>query len=196
MAKLISRAQFARKMGLSKARITQLVKGGVISLVNGKIDAEKAEGEILGSIDRRVDSTKGKARLRKKSSPRLTEGNGQTQTLTEARRQTELLKAELLVLRLQVERGDLIPKNEPIEWFISAFMPVKHAIMNFAARMTPHLVQAGLVTPENQKETFILLRSECYSMIRELGKAVPEFRRKGVFLDEENDHRVEVPDPG
>jgi hypothetical protein len=52
MARLITQAQFARRSGYSPARITQLVKEGVITLTKGKIDAAQAEAAIEANIDR------------------------------------------------------------------------------------------------------------------------------------------------
>ncbi|MBM4323945.1 MAG: hypothetical protein FJ115_10340 [Deltaproteobacteria bacterium] len=104
--RLLSRAQFARRRGISRARVTQLVQSGVITLVDGKIDPEEADKQIDGSINARSDS--------KKKSRSSSSNNGQT--LTDVRRDHELLKKQLTELRLAVETGELVSKTFAIDF--------------------------------------------------------------------------------
>lgn len=105
MAKLLNQSQFARKVGKSRGRISQLVRSGVITLKNNLIDPVQAEKQISGAIDSR-DSKK----LR---SSKPIQGKGQS--LTEVRRDHEILKKQLTELRLKVETGDLVSKGSAIE---------------------------------------------------------------------------------
>ncbi len=62
MKRLILQSQYARRTGYSRARITQLVKQGVIELVDGKVDPLQAEIAIREKVfrPRRLRSQKEK----------------------------------------------------------------------------------------------------------------------------------------
>lgn len=166
MSRLLTQAQFARKQGVDRSTVCKWVKEGKIPLSGKKIDPVEAEKALSANMSPRVMGlTKSKRKYhRRKSTMEQTLLNGEV-TLTDARRQTELLKGELLSLKLQIARGDLISKKEPLEWFTAGFTMVRHAILNFPRRLAP-----ALVSITDSREIEIILRKEAYSILRELTK--------------------------
>jgi len=175
MAKLLTQAQFARKIRKSRGWISQLIKAGVIHLVDGKIDPEKAKAEIAGNIDcRMVSKPKVRSGKRSSSSSKLIEDNGQT--LTMVRRDHELLKKQLTELEVEIKTGNLVRREEPVQWLISQIMMVKHAFMNFPHRMAPTLVLLS-----DEREIFLILREEIWKILREFAKPLNTEQKKQVL---------------
>jgi hypothetical protein len=179
--RLITRAQFARKIRKSRSYVTRLVQAGVISLIDGKIDPQKADVEIAENIDSRaVDSTlKAKPLIRRKRSSSGLIGG---QSLTEVRRDHELLKKHLTELELEIQQGNLVPKEQPIQWLVASVMRVKNAFMNFPYRMSPVLV--GLT---EEKEIFLILKNEIWAILRELSKPLSADQKMEVDGGDKNE---------
>jgi len=180
MAKLITQAQFARRIKLTKGRISQLVKERVIVLVNGKVDPIQAEKAIRNKVDRtRQLHLELKSQSQTKPSTAQIEAKPETQkevqtknqgdydpfSLTGARRDHELLKAELTALQLQIKRGELIPKGEQIKWLIALGSATKLAFQGLPKRLAP-IVRLY----DDEKKIEVIIRDEIYKIIRELEK--------------------------
>jgi hypothetical protein len=181
MARLITQAQFARRSGYSPARITQLVKEGVITLTKGKIDAAQAEAAIEANIDRsrqlksqaKSQAANGHAREAESQAPKSAQmelpiegGNGKdhtTPSLTDARRDHELLKMKLTEAQLEQRLGELVPKGEATKWLIALGSATKLAFLNLPRRLA-----GTLKALDDEKEIEILLRSEIRSIIYNL----------------------------
>jgi hypothetical protein len=168
MSRLLSQAQFARKKEVDRSTVCRWVKDGKIPLVDGKIDPATAEAALAANVSlRTVDSTKLKRRHRRRKSTKQGTLLQEEPSLTEARRQNELLKGELLRLKVQIERGDLIEKDEPLSWFVSTFVMVKSAILSFPRRLTGTL----LAVAPDEKQVHLILKQEAISIIDQLQKA-------------------------
>lgn len=140
MARLLTQSQFARRSGYSRARISQLVKQGVIILKNQKVDPAQAEPAIEANIDRsRRLKSEAKSRSGKTLQMELLpngfnndsknampqgpfntqSGNGkgyEGKSLTETRRDLTLLKISTEDLKRQLKEIDLrIKLGELIE---------------------------------------------------------------------------------
>lgn len=190
MPKLLSQAQFARKMKYSRARICQLAKVGIIQLKNGRIDPVQANAAIEANIDRtrRTRSESAKARTKKglgktqiKESPQMslipgvfntgpqkgseTRGfNTDVSSLTETRQQHEAVKMELSKLKLEMEKGNLIPRDRSTEWLSLIVANAKLQLLGIPKRMAVEL--AVLTDP---KEIEHRLRSEIRRILEEMG---------------------------
>jgi len=177
---LITQAQFARRIKLTKGRISQLVKERVIVLVNGKVDPIQAEKAIRNKVDRtRQLHLELKSQSQTKFSTAQIEAKSETQkevqttnqgdydpfSLTGARRDHELLKAELTALQLQIKRGELIPKGEQIKWLIALGSATKLAFQGLPKRLAP-IVRLY----DDEKKIEVIIRDEIYKIIRELEK--------------------------
>jgi len=171
MARLLTQSQFARRIKLTRGRISQLVKAGVIQLVKGKVDPIQAETAINAKVDRtRQLPLELKSNQEKRSVPNQSVSNGypaetnsNVLSLTDVRRNHEQIKAELTELQLQVKRGELIPKGEQIKWLIALGTAAKLAFLNLPKRLAPIL--AGM---QDEKKIELLLRTEIHQVIREL----------------------------
>ena len=186
MPRLITQAQFARKTKYSRARITQLVKQKVIILKNGKVDSAQAEAAIAANIDRsRQLKSEAKAKTTQSRQMDLLpngkngfntdsqkgasatgfnneQPNGQP-SLTDTRRDHELLKMKLTEVQLKIRRGQLVPKGEAVKWVIALGSATKLAFLNLPRRL------AGILkTLTDEKEIEILLRSEIQKIIYDL----------------------------
>ncbi len=165
MARRLTRSQLARKLKIDRSLVTRWAKTGVLHFgIDKKVDFEEAQQSIAKNVVRRK-------RPKKKASPvpkstMSPEMLNLEPSLVEAKRATELLRGELLSLKVQVERGDLIRKEEPRQWFTSAFMIVRHALLNFPRRMAPRLVSIA-----DEREIAIILRQEMHSIMDQLARA-------------------------
>ena len=170
MVKLITQAKFARKIKLTPGRISQLVKERVILLVSGRVDPIQAEKAIRDKVDRsRQLDLELKSKSQKISSSTKTDQIDQKDSnnlsLTDVRRNHEMLKAELTALHLQIKRGELIYKGEQIKWLISLGTAAKLAFQNLPKRLAPVL---AIIT--DPKKIELITRTEIYQIIRELEK--------------------------
>ncbi len=188
MPRLLTRAQFARKTKYSRARITQLVKQGVIILKNGKVDPIQANAAIEANIDRSCQ-LKAEARAKSIRKPQMEfQGNGfnterkngndsngfntdqQTglPSLTEVRRDHELKKMEKTEIEIEVRRGLLVPKDEGKKMVIAL-----GSAFNLAFKNLPRRLADTLAIMTDPKEIEIFLRSE----IKTIFKIMEEARR-------------------
>lgn len=200
MAKLLTQAQFARKLKYSRARICQLVKSGIIQLKNGRIDPRQANAAIEANIDRtrrvRSESAKNGKKKRVQS-----EENPQTQLLpgilntdpkkearhngfnthpqlgvfsfTETKRQHEAVKMELSKLKLEIEKGNLVPRDEVGELLSLIVNKAKIKLLGLPKRMA-----GSLAAISDEREIEYKLRQEIRKILEELGTPLSYAEKK------------------
>ena len=165
---MLTQAQFARKMKKSRSWVCGLIKQGVVGLVNdGKIDPEEAKKRIESFVDSKPRKVKPKSRARKRS-PKPTPSNRE-RTLIEVRRDNEVLKGELLAIKLKIEQGELVPKGESIQWLSSMVAVAKSAFWNMPRRMGEIL---SLIA--DPKEVELQLRKEIRIILEQLAEPLTE----------------------
>ena len=174
MARLLTQAQFARRHGKSRGWICQLIKAGVVGLVKGKIDPQKAEEAIAASIDTRNTDSRPRPKPRKRSSQKSVQGNGLT--LTDVRTRHETAKAELAELKLQIQRGDLVPKGEQLVWLSMHVIQAKNALWTLPRRMAE-----TLAIETDGREIESLLRSELRRILTDLAAPINRPRWQEAF---------------
>jgi len=209
MPRLLTQAQYARKTRYSRARINQLVKQGVIILKNRKVNPVQAEVAITANIDRsRRLRSEAKPKIGKSQQMELLPGafnndqqkipsqngfnndqqknpfqagfnNDHLSSLTEARRDHELLKIKLTEVQLKIKRGELVPKTEPIKWLVALGSATKLAFQGLPKRLAP-IVRLY----DDEKKIELIIRREVYRIIRELEK--PLHGPKSRNLDKAN----------
>jgi hypothetical protein len=158
MARLITQSQFARKTKYSRARISQLVKQGVIILKNQKVDPAQAEPAIEANIDRsRRLKSEAKVKVAQSSQMDLLPNgksgfNNEPQngkptgpfnidpqngkpTLTDSRRDLVLLNIEKTEIEIKQRRGQLVPKGEATKMVIALGSATKLAFLNLPRRL-------------------------------------------------------------
>lgn len=209
MPRLLTQAQFARKLKCSRARISQLVKQKVIILKDGKVDPTQANAAIDANIDRtrHIRSEAGrqsaKIRIKKelekprtKESPQMQLIPGMLNTdpkkgshpdgfntdpqvgitsLTEERRQHEAVKKEISKLKLEIERGSLVPRDQAIEWLSLLVSNAKARFLGLPKRMA-----GPLAPPMTEREVEYLLRTEIRGILEELGTPLREKKKKVI----------------
>ena len=123
-----SKSAFARRIGVSPARITQLISRGMPVRADGRIDVSDALSWLEDNLDtsKRVNNTKPAppAEIQRKNgsgsgasaSPAQTGGGLGVggpggPTLAEAKRLHELVRVQRAKLALERERGDLVSKD-------------------------------------------------------------------------------------
>jgi hypothetical protein len=174
MANLVSQASFARRMKKSRSWVCKLTKLGVISLVGGKINPIEARDQIKKFVDSKIiEKPKRKPSLRKKSS-KVIPSMGEP-SLIEVRRNNEILKGELLNLRLRIEKGELVPRGESINWLIALGSAAKLAFQGLPKRLAP-----VLKLQNDEKLIELILRQEIYSIIRALIKPLEGKDHEGL----------------
>jgi hypothetical protein len=178
MAKLLTRAEFARKIGRSRGRITQLVKAGVIRVEDGKIDFEEGKARLAASVDSRSEGSP-KPRKQRFSVP--IESNG-LQSLTDVRRDHELLKKQLTGLQLEIAKGNLVPRDQAIQWVIDQIMVAKSGFLSL-----PYRLREPLAVVSDPKEIFQILRKEVRELLTRMANSLNPEKKKEVLNEIESE---------
>ncbi len=136
---------FARRVGLSQQRVSQLIRAGLPTLPNGRIDPEPAAAWVAERLDveRRV---RGKANARAATPvvDDLAKEHTGAPSLVEARRRHELLKAERTALRLKTEARDLMQRADAARAAFEFTRAVRDSWTGWASRIAPALAaEAG-----------------------------------------------------
>jgi hypothetical protein len=179
MSRLISQAQYSRRAGLSTGYISQLVKRRIILLVDGKIDPDQADAGIKANVDRSRQAKSDAAKKRWKypkskisESPQMNflprGSNGYSsncpQSLTETRQQHEAVKMELTKLKLEIEKGNLVHRNQAEQWLSSIIDKARSHLLGFPKRLAGPL---AIMTDEKEIEQE--LRKEIRRVLEEMG---------------------------
>lgn len=151
MAKLPStsetKAEFARRVGLSKARISQLIGRGMPVQSDGKIDVSAA----LTWMESTLDPTKRAEQKRAAPAPIATiddegdEGDGPAAgSLVKAKTEHEWLKVRRAQTALAKERGELVDRAEAGRAFFAFARAERDAWLAWVARVAPEMAaEAG-----------------------------------------------------
>lgn len=121
-----TRADLARRLGISKAAISQGIKAGRLSraafIDDKRLDLERAAREWLESREReRVDTDAPAA-------PATTAPSGGSNVLRSAKERTEQLRAEKLELELRQAKDELRPRAEVERSMVTAGRELRHVI--------------------------------------------------------------------
>jgi hypothetical protein len=98
---LMSQAAWAKKHGFSRQYANELIRKGIVRLVNGQIDAIEA--------DAAVEAIREPARATRRSEE---DGSGLSTLLLKSRIKTEVERGKLLEIRARAESGKLIATDE------------------------------------------------------------------------------------
>ena len=161
--KYIKQIDFAKKIGVSRQRITCLIKNGTISKnENGLIDYEKAK-KIIES-NREIHPSKAKTKTKpktiKKSSPKKKE-----KTYAEARTEHELFKAKIAKLDYQKKKGELIDKKTRINVCQNIITVSKTKLLSISVKLAPQLVNIKSI-----KKIKNMIDVEVYQALNELSR--------------------------
>ena len=140
---LMTQAEYARHRGCSKVAVGKAIKGGRISLVNGKIDATVADIQWQANT---------RARVSRNNTQQLSLGEPQTTALPDAptepvkedgytinRSRREAADAEMAELRLAEAQNSLIRVEAVKSALGSTFSATRDALLQIPARLSPLL---------------------------------------------------------
>ena len=103
-------------------------------------------------------------------------GQGQgSASLIDERAELTKIKKEREQLRLDTDRGNLLPKGESVRWVSLLVAECKAALMNFPRRMS-----ASLAPIADEKEIELLLRQEIWGILRQLAKEGKKGSRRSL----------------
>jgi phage terminase Nu1 subunit (DNA packaging protein) len=136
MSKLLTQAQFAKKIKVSPARVNHLVKSGIIRLIAGKINPEQA----LDAISKAGHPAYEKNPLGRPVSDNSNAGRYAAQV------DLTLAKAKMAWLQYEQKRGKLIDAELARNEFGKVIMNIVARLEGFPNKIGPLLVEQDLPT--------------------------------------------------
>ncbi len=129
MPKRATKAEFARRVGLTRGRISQLVAQGLPVLPDGRIEVEAGLRWMEENLD---PDRRARARLH---APRLTNTRDGDSSLAEARRQHEWTKVQRARLALERERGAVVDRQKTVNRVFALARQERDAWLNWPPRI-------------------------------------------------------------
>jgi hypothetical protein len=152
-----SKADFARRLSISRQRVGAMVSAGLPTTEDGRIDVEAGIGWVKAHIVRPGDSASGGAR------------DGEPD-LVEARRRRILGQVEYTAVMLAKERGELVSRAETKAALSQYSRLVATIISNFPARYGQNLASELGVDPRIMvialEKRILLLQGEVHGIAR------------------------------
>jgi len=172
---LVSQAEYARRRGVSRQYIGQMVAKGVIALKDRKVDTDQADAALAAVREpaRPERSTKPKSdpapnpAVAATDLPALTQGGaggGDLPTLLlKTRIKSEVEKAKLLEIKARVEAGKYVDADEVKVAAFNKARVVRDALMNIPERLA-----AVLAAETDAARVHALLSAEIRSACEDL----------------------------
>lgn len=149
----VTKAEFARRMNLSKPTITNLIKRGRLSQTkSGRINFAKGKKEIETNRAANPDAAA------------IKQGTIDPAIIKTRRRQEEI-KLELAEMELRERRGELIERAEVLRMAKAVISISRSRFLNIPQKMAPKLV--GLTSIRKIKS---ILEKEIYAALKELSQ--------------------------
>ena len=146
-ANLVPVQILAQLLDVSERRVQQLASQGVIPKPEGR------QYDLVASVKGYVQY------LRKQI-----QGGGEA-SLVDERASHERLKKELTALKLQREKGELVPRYQAVEWLETMAGEAKVALLGLPRRLAP-----SLVLLQEEKGIEFQLREEVRRILKDLGR--------------------------
>jgi len=187
MGRLLSQSQFARRQKVSRSMVNKWIREGKIFLIDGKIDPTQAEKDLYSNVDRsRRLSLNNKPIRRTQSKMKARSETPSTETFLDVRKRHETAKAQLAELKLRLETGDLVLKDQAEKWLFGHVDEAKNAFWGLPQRMGPVLAPVS-----DQKEIEFILRKEIREILMRLaspgGQAALEVLDEGSSPSPDNE---------
>lgn len=176
--RLLTQAQYARRRGVHRSRITQLVKEGRLILTKGKIDPTVADANWNQNIDpvkRDNLKTVSKPKQQKKSGSR----NSSEPSYIQVKTEHELLKKQLTDIELQIKQDNLISKDKSIEWLTLLVSNARAAFWGLPKRLAEPL---ALIS--DSKEIEFEMRKEIRRILEELARPLSKEQKAEAFKND------------
>ncbi len=173
-SQLISQAEYARRRGVSRQYVGQMVAKGVIRLSNRKVDPDQADA-ALASVreparpERKTTSKTGATptpEVHTSETPSLPHSGDLPTLLLKTRIKSEVEKAKLLEIKARVEAGKYVDADEVKAAAFNSARVVRDALLNIPERLA-----AVLAAENDESRIHALLHTEIRSALEDLSGA-------------------------
>lgn len=158
---LVSQSAYARLRGTSRQYVNRLVRSGKLTLVDGKVDPEKADAELSEN----TDETRANSGLSNREPVAEAETGIGSTSLMEAKRLHEEYKARLAKLRYEEARGLLVEKSEVEREAYAVGRVVRDAMLAIPSRL-----RDMLAAEDDAKAVHRILERDVLHALDELSK--------------------------
>lgn len=158
---LVSQREYARMIGVSHVAVGKMVKGGVIPLVDGKIDPDVADRARRDNCDPSRVKGRTAAKTGRKSSkkkapetrptpePPLPEGTDDEATLAAARLRGENLKNRKRQLEIDEAEKRLVDRARTVQTVFALARELREYWQTWPARVAPDMAAELGVSPKD-----------------------------------------------
>lgn len=184
MSTLLNQTQYAKHRGVSAMAISKLVKQGLITTKNGKIDPVKADKELAANLHpshvksspengKKGGRPKGIHTPRTPSQPSPPPGQPQDHgaSFASSRAAKEFIVASLKKLDLEERRGQMINAEELKTEFAKLFVDIKTRIRAIGPKISQEIAHLKL-NSKNDKTVTVdcqkIIMAECDEALKEL----------------------------
>ena len=151
-SRLISLREYARRRGIDESAVRKAARQGRITLIDGKVDAVKADKEWSARTLPRVGQRARAARKVPKGGPAVGQSGGDEEleaaapggnTYLAARTRREAAAAEAAELDLQLRKGTLVNADQARERVFKAARAARDLVLGLPERLAPRLIGQG-----------------------------------------------------
>jgi hypothetical protein len=165
---IVSKAELARRLNVSRARITQLCNDGMPVLADGKLELQAALDWISSHVDRSRDV----GRVRKPAPAQTVSSTGPSmqdagRALLIARAKKALAEAKLTERRERNQARELIERTTVNEYIAMFSTLVRDHVLAQADRLA-----AMVAALNNEKQIYDLIRRDGRTLLEKLSKAI------------------------
>jgi transcriptional regulator with XRE-family HTH domain len=155
---LITQAELARRLGVSRQYVGKLVRQGKIQRVDGKIDLEVATGALRMLADP----------ARPRNTPELLgEAEEDSTTFAEAKTMKEVYSAKLARLKFEEESGKLIERADIEDKARDVAVIVKESLL-----MLPNKLMEQLAVESDPREINVMLDREMREVLARMADQI------------------------
>lgn len=165
---ILSKAELARRLNVSRARITQLCNEGMPVLADGKVELQAALDWISSHVDRSRDV----GRVRKPAPAQTVSSTGPSmpdasRALLIARAKKALAEAKLTERRERNQAGELLERIAVNEYIATFSALVRDHVLTQAERLAAMVASAN-----SEKQIYDLIRRDGRTLLEKLAKAI------------------------
>lgn len=126
MGSQVKKAEYARKRGVSRGRVTQYVSLGMPVLNNGMLDVVACDAWVAKNVD-----------TTRQQKPDKQQNQAQILDLNRERARLAKEQADKTAMENDVRRGDLIPRSDFVKTMQAAFVHCRAKLLAIPSKMAP-----------------------------------------------------------
>jgi len=141
---LVSQAEYARRRGVSRQYVGQMVAKGVIRLTGRKVDTDQADAALAAVKEPARSERRRKVPAAVPDVPTLPQAGGDLPTLLlRTRIKSEVEKAKLLEIKARVEAGKYVDADDVKLAAFNKAREVRDSLLNIPERLAAVLAAEG-----------------------------------------------------